>query len=122
MTTLGLLAAGALGAVLRYVVDHVVQRRARSDFPLGTLVVNVTGGFVLGLLVGSADHNGLSNTWVTVLGTGLVGAYTTFSTFTFDNVRLLENGSGRAAAANVAASARRGLGAAALGLALGSLT
>jgi len=118
---LGLVVAGALGAVLRFAVDHTVQRRARSDFPLGTLVVNTTGSFVLGLLVGVADHHGLSTAWLTVLGTGLIGAYTTFSTFTFDTVRLLENTEWSPGAANVAVSVVLGLGAAALGLALGSL-
>ncbi len=122
MIVVGLAVAGAFGAVLRYAVDHAFQRRARSDFPLGTLVVNVTGAFLLGLLVGSADHHGLSTAWVTVLGTGLVGAYTTFSTFTFDTVRLLENAEWGATAINIAASLGAGLTAAALGLALGSLT
>jgi fluoride exporter len=122
MIVLGVAAAGAVGAVLRYAVDHTVQRHAHFDFPLGTLVVNVTGSFVLGLLVGSADHHGLSAAWTTVLGTGVVGAYTTFSTFTFDTLRLLENGERGAAATNIGASLAAGLGAAALGLALGSLT
>ena len=82
--------AGALGALLRYLVDQLVQRRAGSDFPLGILVVNLSGSFVLGVLVGVGAHHGLSAPWVTVLGTGLIGAYTTFSTFTFDTVRLAE--------------------------------
>jgi fluoride exporter len=119
---LGLVVAGAIGAVLRFGVDHTVQRRSRSDFPLGILVVNTTGSFVLGLLVGVADHHGLSTASVTVFGTGLIGAYTTFSTFTFDTVRLLENAEWAPVAANVAASLFLGLGAAALGLALGSFT
>lgn len=122
MIVLGVAVAGALGAVLRFAVDHTLQRRTHSDFPLGTLVVNTTGSFVLGLLVGTADHHGLSTEWVTVLGTGLIGAYTTFSTFTFDTVRLLENAEWVPGAANVAASVVFGLGAAALGLALGTLT
>ena len=69
-----------------------------------------------------ADHHGLSTAWLTVLGTGLIGAYTTFSTFTFDTVRLLENAEWSPGVANVAVSVVLGLGAAALGLALGSLT
>ena len=122
MIVAGLMVAGALGAVLRFAVDHTVQRRAHSGFPLGTLVVNVTGAFVLGILVGSADHNGLSTAWATVLGTGLIGAYTTFSTFTFDTVRLLENGEWGACVTNVLGSFCAGLFAAGLGLALGALT
>ena len=62
------------------------------------------------------------STWLTVAGTGLIGAYTTFSTFTFDSVRLVEDRRWGATAANVAVSLGLGLGAAALGLALGSLT
>jgi CrcB protein len=118
----GLVVAGALGSVLRYLVDHALQSRARSDFPAGILVVNLTGSLVLGVLVGSAAHHGVSTPWLTVAGTGLIGAYTTFSTFTFDTVRLGENGRWGSSALNVAVSIGVGIGAAAAGLALGSLT
>ena len=64
--------------------------RAGTEFPVGTLVVNVSGSLVLGILTGSALHHGVSAPWLTVAGTGLIGAYTTFSTFTFDTVRLAE--------------------------------
>jgi CrcB protein len=119
---LGLTLAGAVGAVLRYAIDQLIQRRRRSDFPSGILVVNVSGSLVLGLLVGSSLHHGVSPYWVTVAGTGLVGAYTTFSTFTFDTNALLERRRWGAATVNVVVSLGAGLGAAALGLALGSLT
>jgi CrcB protein len=119
---LGLAAAGAVGAVLRYTVDQLIQRRTRSDFPAGILIVNVSGSLVLGLLVGSSLHHGVSPYWVTVAGTGLIGAYTTFSTFTFDTNALLERRRWRPATVNVVVSLGAGLGAAALGLALGSLT
>jgi fluoride exporter len=122
MIIVGLMAAGALGAVLRYGVDRVVQRRTGSDFPLGILVVNLSGSLVLGLLVGSAAHHGISASWLTVAGTGLIGAYTTFSTFTFDTTSLIENQEWGGAATNVLLSLGAGLGAAAAGLALGSLT
>jgi len=118
----GLLIAGALGAGLRAGVDTVIQRRMRSDFPLGILVVNLSGSLVLGVLVGSATHGGLSSYWLTVAGTGLVGAYTTFSTFTFDAASLMENGEWGASAMNILLSLGAGLAAAAAGLALGSLT
>jgi fluoride exporter len=118
----GLLAAGALGAVLRYLADHLVQQRADSDFPLGILVVNLSGSLALGVLVGSAGHHGIPSAWLTVAGTGLLGAYTTFSTFTFDTVHLLERGEWADGALNVAVSLVVGVGAAAAGLALGSLT
>lgn len=122
MIVAGLMVAGAIGAVLRFCVDHLVQRRSRSDFPLGTLFINVTGSLLLGVLVGSALHHGVSPGWSTVLGTGLIGAFTTFSTFSFDTVRLLENGEWALTAFNVLASLGLGLAAAAGGLALGSLT
>jgi CrcB protein len=113
--------AGAAGAVLRYLVDRMVQGRMASDFPYGTLVINVSGSLGLGLLTGTALHHGLAAGWVTVLGTGLIGAYTTFSTFTFDTFRLLGSDAPVMAAANVALSVVAGLGAAAAGLALGGL-
>jgi fluoride exporter len=119
---LGVMVAGACGAVLRYGVDHVVQRRAGSVFPVGTLVINVSGSLVLGFLTGSALHHGVSATWLTIAGTGLIGAYTTFSTFAYDSVRLAEADRSGLAVLNVAVSIVFGLAAAALGLALGSLT
>jgi fluoride exporter len=117
----GLMVAGAAGAVLRYLVDRYVQGRVESDFPYGTVVINVTGSLVLGFLTGSALHHGLSATWVTVLGTGLCGAYTTFSTFTYDTFRLLGSDAPASAMTNTLVSVVAGLGAAVAGLALGTL-
>ncbi len=113
--------AGGVGAPLRYVIDTVVSDRVQGVFPFGTLVVNVSGCFVLGLLTGLAIYDGLPGTPKLVLGTGLVGAYTTFSTFSFETVALLEEGQTRAAARNVALSAVIGTLAAAAGLALAGL-
>lgn len=121
MTIAGLMIAGAAGAVLRYLVDRYVQGKVASDFPYGTLVINVTGSLVLGFLTGSALHHGLSATWVTVLGTGLIGAYTTFSTFTYDSFRLLGSDGLATALTNILVSVVAGLGAAVAGLALGTL-
>ncbi len=120
MIVVGVVVAGACGAVLRYLVDHVVQARAGTEFPLGTLAINVSGSLVLGILTGSALHHGVSAPWLTVAGTGLIGAYTTFSTFAFDTVRLAEGDRWRLALLNVVLSIGLGLGAAALGLAVGS--
>jgi CrcB protein len=121
MTVVGLMVAGAAGAVLRYLVDRYVQRKVTSDFPYGTLVINVTGSLVLGFLTGSALHHGLSAPWVTVLGTGLIGAYTTFSTFTYDSFRLLGSDGMATALTNILVSVVAGLGAAVAGIALGTL-
>ena len=119
MIIVGLLVAGGCGALLRYEVELGVRRRLGPAFPFGTLLINVSGSFVLGLLVGLAEHHGVRPEVVTVLGTGLLGAYTTFSTFTFDTVGLTERGRVGAAAANLGASLVLGLAAAALGLAAG---
>lgn len=121
MIIAGLMVAGGAGAVLRYLVDRYLQGKVESDFPYGTIFINVTGSLVLGFLTGSALHHGLSPSWVTVLGTGLCGAYTTFSTFTYDTFRLLGSDATTGALANVLVSVVTGVGAAAAGLAVGTL-
>ena len=121
MILFGLVLAGAGGALLRYEVELHVRRRLGSSFPYGTLLINVSGSFALGLLVGLAERHGVRSSVVTVLGTGLLGAYTTFSTFSFDTLELVESRRSGAAWANVGASLAVGLGAAALGLAIGHL-
>ncbi|MDQ1520478.1 MAG: fluoride exporter [Actinomycetota bacterium] len=113
--------AGAVGAVARYVIDALVQQRTPSNRPWGTFTINVTGSFVLGLLTGLALYHGLGRTPKTVLGTGFCGAFTTFSTFTFETVRLAEDGELTAAALNVAGSVGAGIAAAALGIALAAV-
>ncbi len=120
MILLGLVVAGACGALLRYEVELHVRRRVGPHFPYGTLVINVTGAFALGLLTGLAAHHGVPSDVVTVAGTGLLGAYTTFSTFTYDTVALAEQGRTSRAATNVAATLVAGLGAAALGILVGT--
>jgi len=119
MTVALLVVAGACGALARYEVELAVRRRAVGSFPYGTLLINVSGSLVLGVLAGLAAHNGVSARVVTVAGTGLLGAYTTFSTFSFDTVALAETGRVRAAATNLGASLVLGLGAAAVGLVVG---
>jgi CrcB protein len=103
------------------VVDSLVSARGDGVFPYGTMVVNVSGSFVLGLLTGLATYHGMPRAPRLVLGTGFVGAYTTFSTFSFETMQLVERGDARPAMANVAASAVAGGLAAAAGLALAAL-
>ena len=110
--------AAAFGAVSRYLVDQAVANKWESSFPLGTWVINVTGSFILGLLTGLALHHGLSAHVVSVLGTGICGGYTTFSTFNLETVRLAEDGSSASAVGNIAGSIAAGLLAAACGLGL----
>jgi CrcB protein len=119
MTVALLVLAGACGALARFEVEVAVQRRAGGSFPYGTLLINVSGSFVLGVLAGLAAHHGVPASVVTVVGTGLLGAYTTFSTFSFDTVGLAETGRLRVAMANLGASLVLGLGAAAVGLVVG---
>ena len=80
--------AAAAGAVARYLVDRAVQSEVASPFPWGTLMVNVTGCLSLGVLVGLARNHGVSDDVVRSLGTGGLGAYTTFSTVSVQVVRL----------------------------------
>jgi fluoride exporter len=114
------LAAG-LGALARYVVDEVVTHRTRGPFPTGTLVVNITGSFVLGVVTGLALHHGLAGDVTTVIGAGFAGGYTTFSTWAWESLALAEDGIRGAAAVNVVGSIFAGLAAAAAGLGLALL-
>jgi CrcB protein len=102
--------AGAMvGAPLRYLTDRAVQRRHDSVFPWGTLVVNVAGSFLLGLLAVGATRHAVSGTMMELLGTGFCGALTTYSTFSYETVRLVQDGARGYAALNVAASIGAGL-------------
>ncbi|MGH9242894.1 MAG: fluoride efflux transporter FluC [Acidimicrobiales bacterium] len=112
---LAVAAAGAVGAPIRFLVDRYVQRRVATVFPWGTFVINASGVFALGLITGLAVHHGLGPLGRATLGTGLCGAYTTFSTFTYGTVRLIQDGAWWEAMVNVAASLGVGLLAAAAG-------
>ncbi|MER6081121.1 fluoride efflux transporter CrcB [Streptomyces sp. NPDC001833] len=114
-----LVVLGAMvGAPLRYLTDRAVQARHDSVFPWGTFVVNVTGCLILGLLTGAASAGAASPHLQLLLGTGLCGALTTYSTFSYETLRLTETGAGLYAAANVVASLAAGLGAAFAGVAI----
>ena len=108
-------ALGGAGALLRFVIDGVVAARFGRDFPLGTLAVNASGALLLGLLAGAA----VGGDAFTLAGAATLGSYTTFSTWMFETQRLVEEGEVRNAAANIAVSVAVGLGAAALGRAIG---
>ena len=108
---------GAIGAPLRYLTDRAVQKRHNSLFPWGTFAVNVAGSLVLGVLAGAA----VSSQAYALLGTGVCGALTTYSTFSYETLRLTERGNGLLAAANVTASVLVGVGAVYLGSWIGAL-
>ncbi len=114
MTVLLVALGAALGAPLRYLLDRAVQARHDSVFPWGTLTVNVTGSLLLGFLVGLPAGPG----WTALAGTGFCGALTTYSTFGYETLRLVQEGARRQAVLNVAGSVAAGLGAAFLGYAL----
>jgi CrcB protein len=113
MTVLLVAAGAAVGAPLRYLLDRYIQRSRNSVFPWGTLAVNVAGSFLLGLLTGTTDR-----TITLLVGVGFCGAFTTYSTFGYETVRLAEDGSRWYAALNVGVSLTAGLAAALLGHAL----
>jgi CrcB protein len=108
-------ALGGLGAIGRFLLDGAVSARVAGAFPFGTLAVNLSGAFMLGFLVGVA----LRGDAFRELGTGLVGGYTTFSTWALESHRLGEDGELRLGALNFALSLVLGVVAAWLGRSLG---
>jgi CrcB protein len=109
---------GFLGAIVRHGVNLAVARIWAWPFPLGTFLINVSGSFALGLLASvAAERLGLDPAWRLLVGTGFLGAYTTFSTFEYETHRLVEAGAVAWAVANVLAS----LGAGFLAVRLGTM-
>lgn len=89
----------AIGGMARFLLGAFIQQRAGADFPMGTLVINITGSFVLGFVMRYALQSGmLSPELRALLTTGFCGGYTTFSTFSYETALLIEDGEyGRAA-------------------------
>ena len=108
----------AVGAPLRYLTDRAVQSRHDTVFPWGTFAVNVLGSLILGLITGAVSAGGASPQVQLAVGTGFCGALTTYSTFSYETVRLLEGDARLFAAANIVASMVAGVGAAFLGVAI----
>jgi fluoride exporter len=112
---IGVAVLGGLGSLARFLVDRAVSQRFGGGFPLGTLVVNASGALLLGFLFGVA----LRGHAYLLAGTAVLGSYTTFSTWMLESQRLGEDGEGAAMASNLLLSIAVGLGAAALGRAVG---
>ncbi|MEU4144299.1 fluoride efflux transporter CrcB [Streptomyces parvulus] len=111
-------AGGMVGAPLRYLADRAVQSRHDSVFPWGTFTVNVVGCLALGLLTGATLAGAAGSGLRLLLGTGLCGALTTYSTFSYETLRLAETGSRLPAVLNVLASVAAGLAAVFAGVTL----
>jgi CrcB protein len=112
--------AGGIGAGMRYLVDVLVVGGRPARFPLGILVVNVSGSFALGLITGlGAGFVGSEAAWI--IGVGLLGGYTTFSTVSVESALMMQSGEARRAWANVVGTLIFGVAAAAAGVAVGLL-
>ena len=110
---------GFAGANARYLLGTWIAERLGAGFPYGTFVINITGSFALGLLVALIEGHGLSPVVRLSLAIGFLGAYTTFSTFTFETLRLIENGNALLALTNAVGSLVVGLLAGLLGMVVG---
>jgi CrcB protein len=111
--------AGASGAVARYLIDGAVQDRSSGVFPLGTLTVNLIGSLLFGVVAGVALHHVGFGTARTLIGTGICGGLTTWSTASWETVRLAEEGSGLAALSFTLVNLLLGLAAGGLGMLVG---
>ncbi|GGP07372.1 fluoride efflux transporter CrcB [Nonomuraea glycinis] len=117
MTLLLVALGAAVGAPLRYLTDRLIRARHDSVFPWGTLAVNVAGSLLLGFVIGLPAGPALT----ALLGTGLCGALTTYSTFSYETLRLAQDGARFLAVVNVAVSLAAGLTAAMIGLLLAQI-
>ena len=105
MTKIIILAAGgAIGTVLRYSVSGLTHRAVGGMFPWGTLAVNLTGSFLIGLLWGIFEVQNISSNFRTFLFVGILGGFTTFSTFALESLNLMRDGEMKLALSNVLAS------------------
>ena len=122
LVVLGVVVAGGAGAVARFVLDAVLTARTAATYPVGTLVVNVTGSLVLGVVTGLVLASAAPDTVRLVMGTGFLGGYTTFSTASVQTLELLQRGRIGVAAGYAGGTLVLTTTAAALGLWLASLT
>lgn len=110
--------AAAVGAMGRYLLDQLIQHQHDMIFPAGTFVINVVGAFVLGLTTGLAAHHALPSAPTLVIGVGLCGGFTTWSTYCWESLALAEAGALGQATLNIVGSLAAGFAAAAAGFGL----
>ncbi|CAG6395144.1 fluoride efflux transporter CrcB [Streptomyces cocklensis] len=120
MNWLLVIAGAAVGAPIRYLTDRAIQSRHDSVFPWGTFTVNMAGCLILGTLTGAAIEGAASSHLQLLVGTGLCGALTTYSTFSYETLRLAQSGAKAYAAGNALLSVAGGLGMAFAGVTLGT--
>lgn len=116
MTVLLVALVGGLGAATRFVVDGLIRGRWTRVFPLATVLINVSGSAIIGLLSGAVAYHSLSPTAYLIAAVGFCGGYTTFSTAMVETVRLIQSGDYRRAVVNALGSLLLALGAAVLGV------
>ncbi len=88
---------GGVGAAARYVSDELIHRRFVRHWPIGTLSINTTGSFLLGLIAGALWYHGVPGTFTRITGTGICGGFTTFSTASYETIRLFRERQHRSA-------------------------
>jgi fluoride exporter len=120
VTALLVFVGAGFGGVARFGMGAWIQRAAGLAFPWGTLFINVSGSLLLGMIVSGLDGSGSSPEWRALLGIGFCGGYTTFSTFSFEAIRLFQEGEWASAGAYVLGSVAAALVAVALGMKLGA--
>lgn len=118
MTEVLVFAGGAVGSMLRYLAGRWLQARHRLNLPLGTLVVNLAGCFVIGIVLGAVAHDGLGPHWQSLLAVGFCGGLTTFSAYSVEVVTLARDRRPVRASGYAAVSVAAGIGLAALGWAV----
>ena len=118
MTALMIALGAMVGAPARYLTDRAIQSRHKTVFPWGTLTVNIAASLILGVVIGAAGH--LSPAVTALVGTGFCGALSTYSTFSYEVMRLSVEGARFQVVLNVVVSVVAGIGAAALGWSIGS--
>lgn len=116
MTVLLISMAGGAGALLRFIADGLIRTRFGRLFPWGTLLINISGSLLLGIVIGLALNHHASPTTVLILGTGYCDGYTTFSTASFETVRFIEGQRFGIALCNALGGLLLTIAAAALGL------